>query len=198
MTEAGIVFSDEPFLKMFARKISPQKLRAGFQYKAFSDFEKVILLPCELINHNGDELKKCVEKFADVWDLGAEFVAWVNVSCTFLSTLVDRIVPGFPRDEIADLREKLGYQDSLVDAAEVFHLLVVGGANAEVQKKLPFSAANLNVIFTDDMYRIARAKRDFEWRTRVQFWVHIWRTRYCRRNAERFGVFAVSQKNDAR
>ncbi len=43
----------------------------------------------------------------------------------FTSTLVDRIVTGYPRGEDQAIWEKLGYQDNLLDTAEPFGLWVI-------------------------------------------------------------------------
>jgi tagaturonate reductase len=67
-----------------------------------------------------------------------------------LNTLVDRIVPGYPRDEIEAMRTELGYEDRLICAAEIFHLLVIEGP-AALQTELPFHQAGLQVVWTDDM-----------------------------------------------
>lgn len=48
---------------------------------------------------------------------------------SFCSTLVDRIVTGYPRDEVAKLEEELGYHDGFLDTAEHFYLFVIQGRN---------------------------------------------------------------------
>ena len=83
------------------------------------------LMPCELIDHNADELRKCILRYAADWKLDAGFTAWVESKCAFYNTLVDRIVTGFPRAEIDGIQAELGYQDSFVVTTELFHLLVV-------------------------------------------------------------------------
>ena len=82
-------------------------------------------LPCELIDHNGDTLEKCVFRHAGEWALDDAFINWVKQKNAFYNTLVDRIVPGYPRDEAADLEAVFGYEDPLMVATELFHLLVV-------------------------------------------------------------------------
>ena len=96
-------------------------------------------MPCELINYNGSKLKECILEYASYWKLETGFAEWINNSNTFLSTLVDRIVPGIsPEMKLKQITAELGYTDNLVDTGEIFHLLVIEGADAEVQKKLPF------------------------------------------------------------
>jgi tagaturonate reductase len=56
-------------------------------------------------------------QYCDLWNLGAAFKKWVSEDCTYHSTLVDRIVPGYPRAEIEEYNNKLDYQDNLIVAA---------------------------------------------------------------------------------
>ena len=81
-----------------------------------------------------------------MWNLGNEFKTWFEEACGVYATLVDRIVPGFPRKDIAAIKEKLQYDDNLVVQAEVFHLWVIE-APQEVAKEFPADKAGLNVLF---------------------------------------------------
>ncbi len=158
-TEAGIVFNAEdndPNAK--PPKTYPGKL-TQLLYKRYQKFngakdKGLILLPCELIADNGIELKKCIMQFIDLWKLPEEFKNWVNDACSFCPTLVDRIVPGYPRDDAAKLCEEWGYEDQLIDRAEVFGLWVVESDTnlplEQLEKELPFKEAGLNVVFTKD------------------------------------------------
>ncbi|MBQ9082030.1 MAG: tagaturonate reductase, partial [Clostridia bacterium] len=100
--------------------------------------------------NNGKELLKCVNQYIDQWGLEDGFRKYVNESCTFCGSLVDRIVPGRIRDEAeaARLAEKHGYADPLLDVGEVFGLWVIEGDEALAQK-LPFHRAGLDAfVFT--------------------------------------------------
>jgi tagaturonate reductase len=55
----------------------------------------LLIFPCELIFHNGTELKKTVHQYINLWNLGADFLNWFETACGVYSTLVDRIVSGF-------------------------------------------------------------------------------------------------------
>ena len=158
-TEAGIVF-DETDNDPNARppKTYPGKL-TQLLYKRYQKFngaadKGLILLPCELIADNGIELKKCIMKFIELWGLEDGFKDWVNNYCSFCPTLVDRIVPGYPREDAAKLCEEWGYEDQLIDRAEVFGLWVVESDSnlplEQLEKELPFKEAGLNVVFTKD------------------------------------------------
>jgi tagaturonate reductase len=158
-TEAGIVFDasdDNPDAQ--PPKTYPGKL-TQILYKRYQKFngakdKGLILLPCELIADNGIELKKCIMQFIDLWKLPEAFKNWVNEACSFCPTLVDRIVPGYPRDDAAKLCEEWGYEDQLIDRAEVFGLWVVESDSnlplEQLEKELPFKEAGLNVVFTKD------------------------------------------------
>ncbi len=106
-------------------------------------------MSCELIDNNGKELEKCVLQYAKLWNLGDEFTKWVTAENVFCSTLVDRIVTGYPKDEASTICEELGYKDNLIDTGEIFGFWVIEGPK-ELEKELPFDKANLPVIITDD------------------------------------------------
>jgi tagaturonate reductase len=110
----------------------------------------MVLIPCELIDRNGDNLRRTILQFAEHWRLPQTFSAWVKQHNVFLNTLVDRVVTGYPRDEIQEITAALGYEDLLVDAGELFHLWVIEGPK-ELAERLPFDRAGLHVIWTDDL-----------------------------------------------
>ena len=97
-TEAGIEYLGTEKLTDTPPKSYPAKL-TQFLYKRFqAGLPGMILLPCELIDDNADHLKDCVLKYADLWELGDAFKAWIETENDFCNTLVDRIVTGYPRD----------------------------------------------------------------------------------------------------
>lgn len=149
-TEAGIVF--DPACKLDDKPASsyPGKL-TQLLYHRFLTFEGdkskgLIIFPCELIFLNGHKLKEIIYQYIDLWNLGEAFKSWFNEACGVYATLVDRIVPGFPRKEIDEIKAKLGYNDNLVVQAEVFHLWVIE-APASIAKEFPADKAGLNVLF---------------------------------------------------
>ena len=149
-TEAGIAF--DPACKLDDKPASsyPGKL-TQLLYHRFKTFNGAadkgwIILPCELIFHNGTELKKCIEQYIAHWNLGEEFKAWFEGACGVYCTLVDRIVPGYPKDNIDEILGRIGYNDKLVVKAEIFHLWVIE-APESVAKEFPADKAGLNVLF---------------------------------------------------
>lgn len=153
-TEAGIAYHEGDQLTDRPPVSFPAKVTAFLyeRYKAFNgDPQKGLLfLPVELIDNNGAELKRIVLKYAEEWELGQEFTEWVNTANEFTSTLVDRIVTGYPRDEISYFEEKLGYKDNIIDTSELFNLWVIEGDKTWADK-LPVHKTDANVIWTDDV-----------------------------------------------
>lgn len=153
-TEAGIAFDPDDKADMAPQRSFPGKMTALLhrRYETFhgAPDKGLIILACELIERNGDALKALVLKYADLWGFEPAFKDWLDRSCAFCSTLVDRIVPGFPRDNIEGIQAELGFADNLVVMGEYFHVWVIEAPDW-VQQELPFEKAGLNVIFTDDM-----------------------------------------------
>ena len=149
-TEAGIAFDPACKLDDAPASSYPGKL-TQLLYHRFKTFngdptKGLIIFPCELIFLNGHHLKDCIRKYIQLWNLGEEFSKWFEESCGVYATLVDRIVPGFPRKDIAAIQEKLQYEDNLVVQGEIFHLWVIE-APQEVVKEFPADKAGLNVLF---------------------------------------------------
>lgn len=161
-TEAGIKYEKEPFSEVTCPLSFPAKI-VSLLYHRFRHFngdpdKGWTIIPCELIESNGDELKKICLQLAKDWELSTDFITWLNAACTFCNTLVDRIVPGYPTKEDTKLFEEFGYEDELLTVAEPYHLFVIEGP-AFVQEKLPFQAAGLNVQFDEvDLYRELKVK----------------------------------------
>lgn len=158
-TEAGIVFNASDQFEMTPPESFPGKL-TKFLYQRFKAFggnkgKGLVMLPVELIDDNGIMLKKCVMQLIDLWSLGEEFRTWVEEACVFTSTLVDRIITGYPRDNEQEEWEKLGYEDHIMVTGEPFALWVIenpmGDASPiDVSHEFPLRSAGLPVIFTDD------------------------------------------------
>ncbi|MDR1704025.1 MAG: tagaturonate reductase [Clostridiales bacterium] len=155
-TEAGITYDDSDRLSMAPPKSFPGKLTKLLyeRYIAFNgDMDKgLIMLPVELIDDNGKKLKECVFKLASLWELPEGFIAWLDSACLFCSTLVDRIVTGYPATDAFKYWERLGYEDKLIVAGEPFALWVIESDKPElVQAEFPLDKAGNPVIFTDNM-----------------------------------------------
>ena len=162
-TEAGIAYNPDDQYDDRPPASYPGKLTV-FLHKRFEAFHGdlsrgLIVIPCELIENNGGNLKKIVLRLAEEWKLGTDFISWLNNACRFMSTLVDRIVTGYPRGEAEEFARRLGYEDRLLDTAEIFHLWVIEG-DKSVEAEFPTTRAGLHVIWTDDMtpYRTRKVR----------------------------------------
>lgn len=149
-TEAGIAFDpscrfdDKPALSYPGKLV--QLLYHRFEYFKGDKSKGFIIFPCELIFLNGKHLKECIYKYIELWQLGDGFKTWFEEACGVYCTLVDRIVPGYPRDTAAQITERIGIEDKLLDKAEIFHLWVIE-APQEVAAEFPADKAGLHVLF---------------------------------------------------
>ena len=163
-TEAGIRFDegDMPnkghLAETFPGKLS-QLLKVRFDHFQGAPQSGLVFIPCELIDRNGDKLKEAILNYSEIWNYPEEFVHWLEHHNHFGNTLVDRIVPGFPVDEIEAIQGNLGYRDNLVVSSESFHLWVIEGAK-EIAEAFPATKVSLNVKFVPDMepYRTRKVK----------------------------------------
>jgi tagaturonate reductase len=162
-TEAGIAYNDNDKPTDTPPASFPAKLAVWLyhRYKTFNgDASKgVHVIPCELIEKNADNLKKIILQLSAKWGYEEGFINWLNTACTFNNTLVDRIVPGYPRERISEITSELGYEDKQVVEGEPFHLWVIEGSE-QLQKELPFPSIGLDVLYVKDItpYRTRKVR----------------------------------------
>ncbi len=149
-TEAGIEYKPNQNPDDFAGLTFPGRLTLFMKRRFDNKLPGFLLLPCELIDKNGDELKACVLKYAKDFGYGDDFIKWVEEENYFTNTLVDRIVTGYPRDTASEMEKEYGYLDNIIDTAEIFHLWVIQG-DKKYAEELPFDKIGLNVLWTDDV-----------------------------------------------
>lgn len=153
-TEAGISYhagdrpDDMPPVS-FPAKLTQLLLERFRHFDGAAD-KGWMIIPCELIDYNGEALKALVLRYAQEWQLPAAFSDWIETANTFCSTLVDRIVTGYPRDEAQKLEAELGYHDAFLDTAEYFWLFVIQGPQT-LAKKLRLDRCPLNIRIVDDI-----------------------------------------------
>ncbi|MBR3961765.1 MAG: tagaturonate reductase, partial [Clostridia bacterium] len=152
-TESGIAFSDKDAPSNAPNVTFPAKVTLLLKKRFDLGLGGFIFLPCELINKNGETLKKYILDYAELWGYGAAFKAFVENDNIFCNTLVDRIVTGYPRDEKIDL----GYTDNMLNTSELFHLWVIEG-DKKILREIPLDKIGLNIIVTDNLERYRTRK----------------------------------------
>ena len=152
-TESGIEFKASDLPENAPNISFPAKLTLLLKRRYDLGLPGFIFLPCELIEKNGENLKKCVLSYASLWNMGEGFVSFIENENTFCNTLVDRIVTGYPAGEELEL----GYEDGMADTSELFFLWVIE-AGEELLKELPIDKAGANVIVTDNLERYRTRK----------------------------------------
>ncbi len=152
-TEAGIVLDESDRIDLCPPNTYPGKLTKLLYERAehfsYAQDKGLIILTVELIDDNGIMLKQCVKQLSKVWNLGEKFDAWLETACVFTSTLVDRIVTGYPRGEDQAIWAKLGYEDRILVTAEPFGLWVIE-SDKDISAELPLPQCGLPVVYTDN------------------------------------------------
>lgn len=152
-TEAGIRYEPADRPELTPPASFPAKLTLLLYERFKAGLDGFLLLPCELIDKNGETLRNIVLRYAADWALGDEFAAWICEKNEFCNTLVDRIVTGHPKDEDMELP----YTDEMVNTSELFHLWVIEG-NQAWSDRFPADKLGLNVIWTDNLERYRTRK----------------------------------------
>lgn len=162
-TEAGIAYNPEDTDYKSCPRSFPAKVTA-LLHKRFIHFKGaadkgLAIIPCELIDQNAQTLKGIVLQYARDWDLGEGFIDWVETHNSFHNTLVDRIVPGYPKDDLESYQARMDYRDKLLVTAEVFFLWVIEG-DERLLEKIPFHKIDEQILVVRDMqpYRTRKVR----------------------------------------
>ncbi len=146
-TEAGICFEKNDKAENAPHISFPAKLTLLLKRRFENKLPGFIFLPCELIEKNGENLKRCLLKYSALWNLGRDFENWIENENIFCNTLVDRIVTGFPKEEKLELG--CDFEDKMLDTCELFHLWVIEGPK-NIKSEFPFENSGLNIVLTDN------------------------------------------------
>lgn len=151
-TEAGICYNEKDNIDGFDGITYPAKLTKFLYERYNAGLDGVYLLPVELIDNNADELKKCVDKYIELWNLPQAFKKWNDTQNFYCNTLVDRIVSGYPRDEEtkAHLETLIGEKDELMSIGEPFGLWAVE-KKGNIAEYIKEGVHNIEVVLTNDI-----------------------------------------------
>lgn len=160
-TEAGLTYNAEDTFNMTPPMSFPAKVTL-YLYHRYCFFKGdttkgMYIIPCELLEDNGLLLKSLILKYCKQWGLSQDFIDWIEKYNYFYNTLVDRVVSGYPKDEIDSLTEKLGYTDELITCGEPFHFLAIEG-DIKLNDKLPLLNSGLNVVIEKDITKYRQRK----------------------------------------
>ena len=153
-TEAGICLDENDTNFDVCPKTYPSKvlclLKHRYDYFKGDASKGLNIICCELIDNNADELHRVLNELAKIKGYDEAFISWINNACHYSSTLVDRIVPGYPKDDIEAITKELGYIDNNVVKCEIFHLWVLA-KEENVMKAFPCDQVGLNAIYADSI-----------------------------------------------
>lgn len=152
-TETGIELVEEDIFNNLPSSFPGKLLRFLVErYRAFdgADDKGMIIIPTELIEHNADLLKQILLDLANLNQLDAAFIRWMQQSNRFCNSLVDRIVPGKNKTIQSAVESAMGVTDQELIITEPFCLWAIEGDDT-VRKKLSFADADSAVIVTRDI-----------------------------------------------
>ncbi len=153
-TEQGLVYEQERLHNGVPISF-PTRLLAllyrRFQALGDSPDAELLIIPTELIDKNGDLLKKYLVEGAHYNQLSDGFLEWLNRRIYFCNSLVDRIVPGTPGpEELHEIEGIIGYSDPYLIVSEPYALWAIEGGQ-RVKEILSFAQINLEVKIVDDI-----------------------------------------------
>ncbi|WP_175622420.1 tagaturonate reductase [Chryseobacterium schmidteae] len=162
-TETGIAYDETETSYEGPHKNFPAKVAVLLheRYKHFNGAtdKGLRIIPCELIEDNAFTLRNIILKYAQLWNLEEGFVQWINQSNYFHNTLVDRIVPGYPKDDAGSYEDQLDYEDQNMVVSETFLLFVIQDAG-NLNERIPFNKINEQILVVDDIqpYRLRKVR----------------------------------------
>lgn len=149
-TEAGIQYVKD-------ENTFPAKVLRLLKARHSAGMPGLVFIPCELIENNGNILKKCIlEHLRDDNLKHSDYealVAYIERDCIFCSTLVDQIVSGRPEPESAKRYARLlGVNDEALVCGEPFHFLAVETPEGfDLESEMPLLHAGINVAYAGDI-----------------------------------------------
>ncbi|WP_288243237.1 tagaturonate reductase [uncultured Chryseobacterium sp.] len=162
-TETGIAYDETENTYEGPHKNFPAKVTV-LLYERFRHFngsadKGLRIIPCELIEDNAFALREIIIQYAQLWNLEESFIQWVKENNYFHNTLVDRIVPGYPKDDVETYEEQLDYEDQMMVVSECFLLFAIQDAG-NLMGRIPFNKINEQILVVDDIqpYRLRKVR----------------------------------------
>jgi tagaturonate reductase len=162
-TETGIAYDETETSYEGPHRNFPAKvtvlLHERFKHFNGAADKGLRVIPCELIEDNAFALREIILKYAQLWNLEDRFVQWINQYNYFHNTLVDRIVPGYPKDDAGSYEDQLDYEDQMMVVSECFLLFVIQEAG-NLNERIPFNKINEQILVVDDIqpYRLRKVR----------------------------------------
>ncbi|MDR2822410.1 MAG: tagaturonate reductase [Acholeplasmatales bacterium] len=152
-TESGIVYNEELLDTKNTPLSFPGKLLILLRKRFLKLGADSLLdiLCCELIDNNATTLSKVLVELAKYNKYEESFIEYI-LNQRYYNSLVDRIVPGFPKDDILKIEKENNYLDSSIVKAEPFHLWVIESKYTNLQKILPFGKTSIHAYYVDAIY----------------------------------------------
>jgi len=121
-TEAGYALDPADGPRDAPPRSFPAKLTAVLTARFEAGLPGPTILPCELLEKNGERLRRLVLDQASRWGLSGPLIDWIGGACAWRNTLVDRIVSA-PRPD-----DPTAQRDPLFAVAEPFALWLIEGS----------------------------------------------------------------------
>ena len=118
-TESGYDLNAADTANCAPPKSFPAKLLAVLRERFKAGQPGLMIIPCELRENNAELLRSILVKISHEWKLDAAFITWMEKTCSWHNTLVDRIVTGTPD------QHPLLAQDPMLAVCEPYALFAI-------------------------------------------------------------------------
>ena len=141
-TEAGIAFDPACKAEDTPPSAFPAKLTLFLHERWKQKLPGVIILSCELIDHNGQELHRCVQEYVRLWGLEETFASWLEKENVFCSTLEDKSCGCVQKGGSAQITDVLEYAESVTKKG----LNLLSGPGNDLVSATDLTAAGAHII----------------------------------------------------
>jgi tagaturonate reductase len=152
-TEVGLVLVKENIKKTVPESYPGKLLSVLYnRFKLLGDqVDKLVVIATELVPDNGKLLHNIVLELISYNNLEHTFISWFNAHIFFCNSLVDRIVPGKPEQELLNkVEQDLGYKDELLIMVEPYRLWAIEGDD-EIKSIIGLEGVDDGIIVQPDI-----------------------------------------------